>query len=582
MLREHSARGPAIPMRRLTTTLASATLLVGLLAPPVSGAPLAPQADDDTAPDAGLSSGQLQLHFVTGGLASPLGVVSAGDGTNRLFVVEKRGTVRVVANRKLLPGFFLDVRGYSGGFRSDGERGLLGLAFHPDFATNRKLFVYFTRGDGDLIIAEMTANATRTSASLSTLDPIINPIEHSTYSNHNGGQLLFGPDENLYIFTGDGGGGGDPFRSSQNINSRLGKILRVTPNLNGGVSIPSDNPYVGENGDDIVWARGLRNPWRNSFDRDSGALYVADVGQGTWEEINRDTSLGGGRNYGWSNCEGASVYYTGPCPGLGQSSGGLTGPIAQYGHPGGNCSVTGGHVYRGSVYADMYGEYVLGDFCSGRIWTITHGTSSLVLRRDTSLTITSFGESESGELYMTDYGGGRLYKVVAPPFSDVANSIFVDEITWLEAAGITGGCNATQFCPKANVLRGQMAAFLGRALDLPATGTDYFIDDETSQFEFDINRLAAAGITGGCGPQKFCPGFSVSRGQMASFLVRALDLPSTGTDYFDDDDGSIHEDDINALRAAGITGGCAPNAYCPGASVTREQMASFLYRAFSE
>ena len=562
-------------MRRLLAALATATLLATLTAPATLAAPQPPLLPDDRAPDAATSSGQVQLHLVTGGFSSPLGVVNAGDGTNRLFVIEKRGTVRVVSNRQVQPGFFLDVRGYSGGFTSNGERGLLGLAFHPNFETNRKLFVYFTRGDGDLIIAEMTANAARTSASLSTLDPIINPIEHSTNSNHNGGDLHFDADGNLYIFTGDGGGAGDPFRAAQDTNSRLGKILRVRPNLNGGVSIPSDNPYVGVAGDDIVWARGLRNPWRNSFDRDTGTLYIGDVGQGTWEEINRDSSLTGGRNYGWSRCEGTSTYYgPGPC-----TSGGLTGPIAQYGHPGGNCAVTGGYVYRGDVYTDMFGEYVVGDFCSGRLWTIRPGTTTLTFQRDTSVSISSFGESESGELYQTDYGGGRLYKVVAPPFNDVASSLFVDEITWLADQGITGGCSATQFCPKKNVLRGQMAAFLVRALDLPPATDDYFIDDESSIFEGDINRLAEAGITGGCGPEKFCPGFSVSRGQMASFLVRALDLPSTTTDYFDDDDGSIFEEDINALRAAGITGGCSANNFCPGTKVTREQMASFLYRA---
>jgi hypothetical protein len=273
------------------------------------------------------------------------------------------------------------------------------------------------------------------------------------------------------------------------------------------------------------------------------------------------------------------VYYDGPCPGFGQTSNGMTGPIAQYGHAGGNCSVTGGYVYRGDIYTDLFGEYVLGDFCSGRMWTITHGTGSLTFRRDTSLMISSFGESEGGELYLTDYAGGRLYKVVAPPFSDVASSIFVDEITWLASQDITSGCSSTQFCPNGYVYRAHMAAFLARALDLPPSGTDHFDDDDGSPYEPAINSLADAGIGTGCGGDNFCPGARVTRAQMASFLVRAFDLPPTGTDYFTDDNSSIHEADINALRASGITGGCTATTYCPSALITRAQMAAFLYRA---
>lgn len=555
------------------------TLVVGAATlPGPSRASQVPAPEEAPRVEAALTAGQVQMRTITGGLDSPVGVTNAGDGTNRLFIVERRGTVRVVSGGDVQPGFFLDIRGNSEGLQSGGEQGLLGLAFHPDFETNEKLFVYFTRGDGDLVIAEMTANAARTSANVSTLDPIIQPIEHSTYGNHNGGQLLFVGDD-LYIFTGDGGGGGDPFGSGQDLNSRLGKVLRVTPNLNGGVTIPADNPYVGVNGDDAVWAEGLRNPWRASRDGANGNLWIADVGQNAYEEVNREPATTGGLDYGWSDCEGAHTYGGSGCPGLGGSSGDRQGPIAEYTHSLG-CSITGGYVYRGAIETDLVGHYVMADFCSGRIWTIPAGGSTKVLHRDTSLSISSFGESESKELFAVDLNTGTLYQVVAPPYSDIANSFFYYNILWLDQSGITGGCGGGRFCPKSEVTRAQMAAFIARAMDLPAPTADYFTDDEGLIYEFDINRLAEAGIAGGCGGTKFCPGYSINRAEMASFLARALDLPATATDYFTDDNSSIHEDNINRVREASIAFGCEPTLYCPASKVTREQMAAFLNRAF--
>jgi hypothetical protein len=260
----------------------------------------------------------------------------------------------------------------------------------------------------------------------------------------------------------------------------------------------------------------------------------------------------------------------------------LTGPIAEYSSGGSSshCSVTGGYVYRGDVFPDLFGQYVVGDFCSGQIWTIGASSSSLVARRDTSALISSFGEAEDGELYMTDLGG-RLYRVVAPPFTDVVNSQFIDSITWLAGEGITAGCGGTNYCPNGLVTRGQMATFLVRALNLPSTGTDYFTDDEGSVHENNINRLRAAGITAGCGGTRFCPDGIVTRGQMATFLVRGFDLSNTSTDYFTDDEGSVHENNINRLRAAGITTGCGGTNFCPNGLVTRGQMAAFISRAMN-
>ncbi len=559
-------------MRRRLPPILIVLFLLGLTAPSALAAPTAPAPPEPETTTA-LSSGQLNITQVVSGLVSPLGVVNAGDGTNRLFVVEKRGTVRVVTSGgSLQSGFFLDIRSVVGDAAS--ERGLLGLAFHPNFESNRKLFVYYTDNGGDIVIAEMTANSARTLAAASTLDPIFaSPIEHSANTNHNGGQLLFGPDGDLYIFTGDGGGQGDPGENGQDIESRLGKVLRVDPDLNGGADIPPSNPFVGTSGSDVVWAYGLRNPWRASFDRDTDLLWIADVGQVSWEEINRVNSTAR-RNFGWDRCEGTHLYEgPGPC-----TSGGLTGPIAQYSHSGGNCSVSGGYVYRGDIFPDLVGQYVLGDYCSGQMWTIAANGTSLVARRNTSALISSFGEAENGELYMTDLGG-RLYRVVAPPFPDIVNSQFINHITWLAGEGITAGCSATLYCPNGLVTRGQMATFLVRALGLPSTSTDFFTDDNGSVHENNINRLRAAGITAGCGGSRFCPDGLVTRGQMATFMVRAYDLPASGTNYFTDDAGLVHEPNINALRASGITAGCGGTNYCPNGIVTRGQMAAFLYRA---
>ena len=550
-----------------------ATIIVGFVFT-VSASPIAARATppEPAAPasSAALAAGALDIQLVVSGLSQPIGAVNAGDGTNRLFVVQQGGTVRVVQNNRLVSGNFLDIRSVSAGLSTGNERGLLGLAFHPSFESNRKLFAYFTNGGGDLVIAEFTANSAGTSASVSTYDPIL-VIEHSANANHNGGQLLFGPDGYLYIFTGDGGGSGDPGENAQRAASHLGKVLRIAPNLNGGYSTPT-NPFGG-----IVWDIGLRNPWRASFDRATDQLWIADVGQGDYEEINREPAGSGGRNYGWDCRESKHWFETTGCDTTAPYP--YVDPIAEYTHVNGNCSVTGGYVYRGTLQPDLVGQYVLGDYCSGRLWTIAANGSSLLFHRDTGALISSFGEAENGELYMTDHAGS-LYRVVGAPFSDIASSQFYNDILWIAAEGITGGCGGGKYCPNASVTREQMASFLARALNLPNASRDFFADDNSSPHEGDINRVAQAGITGGCDTNRYCPRSNVTRAQMASFLVRALDLPGTTTNYFDDDTGNIHHNQINALARSGITGGCATRRYCPNADVTRGQMAAFLHRGF--
>jgi glucose/arabinose dehydrogenase len=550
----------------------------GLLPAPALVAAKASPAEPATDTERALAAGQLRLQFVTAGLSDPTAVTNAGDGSGRLFVTEREGRIRVVKDGDVQAGYFLDM---ANEVQGGGEEGLLGLAFDPDFETNRLLFVYFTEnGGGFNTIRRYTANAAGTAVDESTSRTILR-IAHPTYNNHNGGALAFGPDGYLHIGVGDGGGGGDPFETGQNKNDLRGKILRIDVDGTGAAScfqsrcgVPSDNPFAGGGtADDLVWAFGVRNPWRISFDRATGDLWIGDVGQSAWEEIDRElASSAGGVNYGWDCREGKHPFESAGCIGP------FTDPIAEYA-TGSGCAVTGGFVYRGATQPDLVGQYVLADYCSGRISTIPATGTTLTLRLQVGINISSFGESESGELYLTDLTGGRLYRVVAPPFSDVTQSLFLDDINWIYYAGITSGCGGGRYCPTSSVTREQMASFLVRALGLPGTSTDFFTDDETSIHESDINRLAAAGITTGCTATTYCPRDPVRREQMASFLARALKLPPTGADYFTDDETSIHEQNINRIRAAGIASGCSATLYCPKSFVTREQMAAFLHRA---
>jgi hypothetical protein len=352
------------------------------------------------------------LNQVRNDAASYTQVTNADDGTNRLFLVERSGVVYAVGPTGAgSRSVFMDIRSIVQD--SGGEQGLLGLAFHPDFETNRRVFAFYTRAGGDVIVARFTTNLARTRVDHSTRASIL-WIEHSAHSNHNGGALAFGPDGYLYIGVGDGGGSGDPDRNAQyRTKNLLGKILRIDVDGTGaGVydrySIPSTNPYRGSiAGLDEIWAYGLRNPWRISFDRRDGLLYIADVGQNRYEEINREPAgYRGGRNYGWSVMEGRHCFR----PSSGCSLSGDTLPIAEYSHSGGNCSITGGYVYRGPALA-LRNWYVFADFCSGRIWTMAQA-GHYYLRRDVSWNITSFGEAENGTLYFVTIDG-RLVRVGA-------------------------------------------------------------------------------------------------------------------------------------------------------------------------
>jgi uncharacterized protein (TIGR03437 family) len=352
----------------------------------------------------------IQLIPVASGLANPLFVTSARDGSNRLFIIEQPGRIRILAPGASAPAqtSFLDI---TSKIVFGGEQGLLGLAFHPQYATNRRFFVDYTRkSDGATVISEFKAS----SGDPNVADPqerVILTIAQP-YSNHNGGWIAFGPDGYLYIGMGDGGSGNDPENRAQNKDELLGKILRIDVNTDGSTPYvsPSTNPFFGSTpGRDEIYALGLRNPFRCSFDRGTGQLYAGDVGQGMVEEVDIVT-LGG--NYGWRVFEGSRCTNLGPAA---CTASNYVAPIAEYDHfTNGRCSITGGYVYRGTRNSLPVGSYVYGDYCSGEIFLLNGGASSLLL--DTTLSISSFGEDEAGEIYVVGLGGTvhRIASTAAP------------------------------------------------------------------------------------------------------------------------------------------------------------------------
>lgn len=383
---------------------------------PSAGIPTpTPATSGSTNPPLPTGPDRLTVERVADGLEAPIGIVAADDGSDRLFVLEQAGRVRVVGpDGSLQAEPFVDL---SDRILSGGERGLLGLAFHPRFATNGRLFIHYSRaGDGATVLAELQANAARTSADPASERILLTQLQ--PYSNHNGGQLAFGPDGYLYLGLGDGGSGGDPLGNGQNTNVLLGKILRLDvdgqPASGRAYAIPADNPFAAGGaqpgrGAPEVWAYGLRNPWQFSFDPRAGDLYIGDVGQGSWEEIDRQPSDSpGGENYGWNVMEGRHCYRDG-C-----DQAPYVKPIAEYSHELG-CSVTGGRVYRGAAQPELVGIYVFGDYCSGRLFTlqVDEGTVTPKVVAETGLGITAFGTGEDGELYVTDVRGGTIYRIVA-------------------------------------------------------------------------------------------------------------------------------------------------------------------------
>ena len=348
---------------------------------------------------------------IVDGLSAPTDIVVAGDQSNRLFVVEQTGGIRIVRNGGVVATPFLDIGPL---VIAGGEQGSLGLAFHPHYATNGRFFINYTRaGDGATVIASYrvsSADPDRADA-LSRSELLIVP---QPFSNHNGGALRFGPDGYLYIGVGDGGSGNDPVNRAQNPQELLGKLLRIDVDNGTPYAIPPGNPFATGGGRPEIFATGLRNPWRLSFDRLTGDLYIGDVGQHAQEEIDFvPGGQGAGANFGWRVMEGTECTDLGggpPC-----DSPALTPPILTYGHDEG-CSVTGGVVYRGRNVPVLYGRYLYGDFCSGRLWAAgrdAEGRWRTDVVMETGHGLSTFGEDADGEVYWADLFAGRIYRLTA-------------------------------------------------------------------------------------------------------------------------------------------------------------------------
>ena len=337
----------------------------------------------------------------------PLAIANAGDGSGRLFVAEQGGQMYFVKGG-VVSAAFLNISGkVSGG----GEQGLLGLAFHPAFPGDPRVFVFYTNGGGDIVVSSYVVPAGTPNAADPNSEVILLTIEHSAHANHNGGGLLFGPSGYLYVATGDGGGGGDPDENGQNKNSLLAKILRIdVDNPSGGrnYGIPGGNPFVGKDGADEVWLWGLRNPFRFSFDGDNGDLWIGDVGQSAWEEIDVARNGVGGLNFGWNDMEGNHCFE----PSSGCATAGRTLPVAEYSHDYG-FAVIGGNVYRGPQ-ALLRGGYIYSDNSTGRIFALAaagSGPKALVQVGNNAWGVAGYGEDEAGELYAADLDGS-IHRVV--------------------------------------------------------------------------------------------------------------------------------------------------------------------------
>ncbi|MGQ0815758.1 MAG: PQQ-dependent sugar dehydrogenase [Gemmatimonadota bacterium] len=356
----------------------------GALLAVACGSGAAPAQGTDPGP---IDTAGIRLEVVTTGFSSPVHLI-APNADQRLFIVEQRGTIRILKNGQRLVTPFLDIRSR---VRSGGEQGLFSVAFHPAYATNGFFYVNYTDTQGDTRVERYRADPSSDVADAGSAQLILRVDQ--PFANHNGGHILFGPDGQLYIAMGDGGSGGDPQGNGQNPQTLLGKLLRIAPN--GGAP--------------EIWALGLRNPWRIAFDRTDGLLYIADVGQSNWEEINVVAAGARGLNYGWSIMEGRHCFRVASC-----DQTGLTLPVFEYDHSGGNCSVTGGFVYRGARIPSLRGHYFYADYCSGRVRSFRYTNNAVTEHRTWGFgdlgSITSFGEDALGELYVLT-AGGTVYRL---------------------------------------------------------------------------------------------------------------------------------------------------------------------------
>jgi glucose/arabinose dehydrogenase len=342
------------------------------------------------------------------GFRQPLDFRQAGDGSDRMYVVQKAGVIRVLHGSQPVEAPFLDIRAIVGSGGS--EQGLLGLVFDPQYAANGFFYVNYTDSNGDSVVARYQVSGDLDVADPSTATVIL--TQKQPFANHNGGNLVFGPDGYLYIGFGDGGSAGDPMGNGQKGSTWLGKLLRIDVQSGFPYAIPEDNPFVNTPGWlPEIWALGLRNPWRYTFDRATGDLYIGDVGQGNWEEVDFLPAGTAGANFGWNETEGSHCF-RGPTCDLSA----FVPAAAEYSHNRGDCAVIGGYVYRGAAYPAMQGVYLYADECTGRMWSLTRdatGAWSSTEQGRTGIAISSFGEDDSGEAYVTGFDDGVIYRVTA-------------------------------------------------------------------------------------------------------------------------------------------------------------------------
>lgn len=420
----------------------------------------------------------IQLQSILTGLSSPVLVTNARDSSNRIFIVERSGRIKVVQPDATTATDFLNISTKIVTGTGGSEQGLLGLAFHPKFKTNRKFYVNYTRsGDGATVISEFQSNANNRNVA-DTTERIILTIAQP-YSNHNGGMIEFGQDGLLYIGMGDGGSANDPQNYSQNIESLLGKFLRIDVDRTEGslqYGIPPNNPFVGVAGRDEIFAVGVRNPWRWSFDRLDGRLYAADVGQNVREWVH---IIERGKNYGWATWEGTRCNPSKPAGSPDCTALPLIQPFVEYDHTAGRCSITGGNVYRGARVTFAQGAYIYGDYCTGEIWQFLNGQNSLV--QDTTINISGFGEDESGEIYVCDLNGNRVLRLVNS--TSPRNLGTVDAAAYNKEAGVAPEALASTF--GTGLANGTFLATPGQPLPTNLGGTTVTIRDSKG-----VERLA--------------------------------------------------------------------------------------------
>ena len=558
-----------------------------------------------SAPRAALSS-SIMLTPLSGTVSSPVHVTNAHDGSNRLFVVEQAGRIRVYdAGGNLLATPFLDITSlveYDGG-----ERGLLSVAFHPDYASNGFFYVYYVNklvSPGDITIARYSVSAGDPNVADPNSAVILLVIPHPTNTNHYGGQLFFGPgDGYLYAGTGDGGSGGDPPNNAQNLDKLLGKILRLDVDGSGAVpcgqaspapyAIPSSNPFVGSGHCEEIWAYGVRNPWRYSFDRSTFDLLIGDVGQNCYEEIDfQSASSTGGENYGWRIMEGLHCYNTdGSCTPVSCNQAGLTLPILEESHGGGWCAIIGGYRYRGAAIAGLQESYLYSDNCLGDLYAATQdagGDWSRSLLLSTGYSVSSFGEDEAGELYLTDLGGGKVYRIdafvptVTPTPSNTRTPTNTRTSTHTATPTVTRTPTAT---PNPNqpavtgILPPSGPAAGGTAVTI--TGSN-FIAGATVK----IGGVPATGVSVTDSGHVAATVPAQTAGTLDDVAVTNPG-PLTGilpkgwfADFLDVPPANLFHTDVEKIFRLGITAGCGDGTnYCVTNAVTRAQMAVFLLKA---